>query len=343
MPNRLLSFLLSAALATSACTAIASSLTPDNESSNGPVSFALIGDMPYSPAQYGQIDRLIADINSDAQVKFVLHVGDVKGGGERCDDALLVERHRQLQALRAALVYTPGDNEWTDCHRTSNGSYLPTERLAFLRQLFFADPTRSGGQRTMAVQPQSALPGFGTFVENAMFVRNRVVFATVHVVGSNNNLAPWSGYDNSDTLATPRADRIAEFNARQAAALAWIDRVFDTAEGSGAAGVLISMQANPLFELASSDPARSGFNAVLAKLKARALAFAKPVVLAHGDFHEFVVDMPLSRDAEPGPRVRHFTRVQGFGSPRLHWVKVTADPKSANVFGFEPRLVPGNP
>ena len=33
-------------------------------------------------------------------------------------------------AVADPVVYTPGDNEWTDCHRASAGGYLPTERLA---------------------------------------------------------------------------------------------------------------------------------------------------------------------------------------------------------------------
>ena len=61
---------------------------------------------------------------------------------------------RALPALRDAfddfkdpLVYTPGDNEWTDCHRTNNGSYLPTERLAKLRELFYPAPGVTLGGR----------------------------------------------------------------------------------------------------------------------------------------------------------------------------------------------------
>ncbi|MEU6787396.1 hypothetical protein ABZ912_50105 [Nonomuraea angiospora] len=30
-------------------------------------------------------------------------------------------------------VLTPGDNEWTDCHRTAAGGYAPTERLDAVR------------------------------------------------------------------------------------------------------------------------------------------------------------------------------------------------------------------
>jgi len=310
--------------------------------SRGALSFALIGDMPYAESQVTGVDAMLADINAEPSIRFVMHAGDIKGGAERCDDALLHARHRQLQKLERALIYTPGDNEWTDCHRANNGSYLPTERLAFLRRLFFANPKMSSGQHPIELIPQSASPGFEPFVENALFVRQRVVFATLHVVGSNNNFAPWSGYDSADSAAAPRPDRKAEFESRQAAVLAWIDRAFDEAATRDAAGVFLLMQANPGIEQLAGSPLRVGFEAVLAKLKARSLAFNRPVLLAHGDNHELLVDMPLYRDAEPSPKVAQLTRVQGFGSPRLHWVKVTVDPESKGVFRLESRLVPPN-
>ncbi len=313
-----------------------------DDKGRGAFSLALIGDMPYAAAQLAPFDGLIADINADESVRFVLHAGDIKGGSERCDDSLIRARHAQLGMLRAPLVYTPGDNEWTDCHRVNNGSYFPLERLAFLRQLFFPNPARSGGARPIRLSPQSSQPGYEAYVENALFVKRGVVFATLHVVGSSNNLAPWNGFDPADSAANPRADRLAEFAAREAAALAWIDQAFDTAQAEDAVGVLLLMQANPGIDRLPGDPLRVGFEAVLAKLKARALAFGKPVVLAHGDNHELIIDQPLYRDAEPVPKVPLLTRVQGIGSPRIHWVKVSVDPRSRGVFRFEPQLVKGN-
>ncbi len=62
----------------------------------------------------------------------------------------------------------------------------------------------------------------------------------------------------------------------------------------------------------------------------------------HGDNHELIIDMPPYRDAAPAPKVPRLTRIQGIGSPRLPWVKVTADPKAPGVFRLEPQPVPGN-
>jgi hypothetical protein len=168
--------------------------------------------------------------------------------------------------------------------------------------------------------------------------------ATVHVVGSNNDLAPWDQIDPGDTAATPRADRIAEFNARLAAALAWIDATFDNAAAAGSAGVMIAMQANPNFELPSTDPGRGGFNAVLDKLAMRAKAFGKPVLLAHGDSHYFRLDKPLVLPVLPSgaAQLENFSRVENFGSPSVHWVEVKVNARDPGVFTVLPHILPEN-
>lgn len=307
-------------------------------------SFALIGDTPYGAADEPKFDRVIDAVNATPRVRFVLHTGDVKAGSERCDDALLQHRFDQFQRFDRPFVLTPGDNDWTDCHRANNGGYLPTERLARLRQIFYPQPGVTSGGRRARVTTQATQPGFETFVENTMWHFGGAVMGTLHVVGSLNNLAPWDQIDPSDTVQTPRPDRIAEFEARQAAALAWIDRVFDEAAASGAAGVLLAMQANPAFELPASDPNRAGFNAVLERITTRAAAFAKPVVVAHGDSHYYRVDKPLNAPsaANGTQMLENVTRVENFGAQHVHWVEVIVDPKDPALFRFQAHIVEAN-
>ncbi|BCX80633.1 hypothetical protein MIT9_P0207 [Methylomarinovum caldicuralii] len=301
-------------------------------------SFALIGDLPYGDDQVARFDKLVENVNRDPRVKFVLHTGDIKGGGERCDDERILARFRQYQQFTRAFVYTPGDNEWTDCHRVSNGSFNPLERLAFLRQVFFSDPDRSSGGHPIFVHSQARMPGFETFIENVWFQRAGVVFGTVHVVGSNNDLKPWLGFDPADSVDNPRADRIAEFEQRRDAAIAWLDQIFDQAERHNAKGVFLVMQANPRFDLPEDDPARAGFKDIIDHLRARVADFGKPVVLAHGDFHEYLVDKPFD-SFEDNPRLPNFTRVQTFGSPRVNWIKVHVLPNTSAVFLFEQQIL----
>ena len=308
------------------------------------VSFALLGDAPYGLAEEPKFERVISEINASRNVRLVVHTGDVKQGSERCDDAVLIKRFNQYQKFDDAFIITPGDNDWTDCHRNNNGNYLPTERLARFRDIFYPVPTRSTGKKPMALRSQATMPGFQAYVENTMWSFAGTTMATVHVVGSNNNLAPWNQLDPSDSYATPRADRLAEFQAREAAALAWIDATFDAATAAKSAGVMIAMQANPAFELASSHQERQGFNQVINKLALRAKAFAKPVLLAHGDSHYFRLDMPLVLPVAPtgSAQLENFTRLENFGSPSVHWVEVFVDARDPNVFSVVPHLVPQN-
>lgn len=295
-------------------------------------SFAFIGDMPYGPESLVPFERVMAEINADKDVRFVMHGGDVKSGGERCDDALIQSRFTLYQKFRVPFVYTPGDNEWTDCHRVAAGQFNPIERLAFVRKTFFPDPDVTTGGKKLHVVSQKHMPGFGDYVENVWFKERQVMFATVHVVGSNNGLEPWAGIDPADTAATPRADRIAEFSSRQAAALAWLEEVFRQA--SDCRAVFLVMQADPRFDLKAGDPLRAGFDAFLAKLQELVLASGKAVILAQGDSHTLIIDQPF-------PTVR-FTRLQTFGEDKVHWVKIRVDPKATNIFTILPQIVSAN-
>ena len=165
-----------------------------------------------------------------------------------------------------------------------------------------------------------------------MFRKHGVMFATAHVVGSNNGLEPWIGIDPTDSCASPNGDRVAEFERRQAASLAWLDDVFAAAAGTQALFVLI--QANPYNEPSNPVLCPSGFEQFLSHLEGRARGYGKPVMLAHGDDHFFFMDQPLSN--------RLFSRVQTYGETQVHWLKVHVDPKSSGVFSIEQKIVRAN-
>lgn len=307
---------------------------------NGDFSIALIGDMPYHESRARELDELIEDVNEDDTVELVLHAGDIKASNERCDDDLLARRFEQFQTFKRPLIYTPGDNEWTNCHVDRSGNFLPTERLDHLRELFFSDPHTSTGQQPIDVIPQSATPGYEKFVENAFFVREGVVFGTIHVVGSKNNLDPWHGIDPLDSYDKPRPDRLAEFLERNEAGLAWLNRIFDEAVTLDAPGVFIMIHADPRFDKYRANNPRRDFENFLDHLVRRALGYDKPVLLAHGDGHEYIVDKPLV--TPKGDEVINVTRVQTFGSSLVHWVKVTVSHKDPALFTIRERLVPEN-
>lgn len=297
-----------------------------------PFSFALIGDAPYRAADEPRFAALLEQID-ETPARFVLHAGDLKGSTEPCSDELLRARLAPFALVRTALVYTPGDNDWTDCHRGGAGGHHPLERLAALRRLAYPDPQRSFGRQPLALRTQASDPEHAEFVENAMFTYRGVQFVTVHVVGSGNGLEPWKGIDRGDRADRPRADRRAAFRRREAAALAWLRDGFATATATGAIAVVVLMQANPRFELPAGDARRAGFEGLIRTLAEQAHRFGRPVLLAHGDRHLYLVDRPLAEAAPPAPNL---LRVQTFGHPWLGWVLVTVDPRDPDVFAVRP-------
>ena len=298
------------------------SAAPGGPMGAAPTTIALLGDTPYGDDQRLQFPALVADVNADPRVRLVLHAGDVKSGSTTCDDARFADLAALYGTFEDPFVLTPGDNEWTDCHRAAAGRYLPTERLEAVREVFYPEPGRTLGRHEMAVVSQGEVqPEHSDYIENVMFERSRVVFATVHVVGSENDLLPWSGLPGGDQPAL----RSAEFEARRAANLDWIDAAFDRAEQTGAAGVVLLLQAEPL--------ATAGFIEERELITARAAAFDKPVLLAHGDEHVYEVEPNYAG-------VPNLTRLETYGATATEWLRLTVDPRTDAVFSWEPQAVP---
>ena len=114
--------------------------------------FTAIGDQPYYSTS--DFSALIERINADRRSSFTIHVGDIKNGSTVCSDERFLTVKALFDSFDKPLIYTPGDNEWTDCHRKSNGSYEQRERLAKLRELFFIN-AQSQGRHPMRLQRQS--------------------------------------------------------------------------------------------------------------------------------------------------------------------------------------------
>ncbi len=264
-----------------------------------------------------------------SNLAFVVHVGDFKAGTSMpCTDELFRSRKEQFDASRHPFIYTPGDNEWTDCHNERAGKYEPIERLAKLREIFFADG-RSLGRRKLALLGQGADPRYAKFRENLRWSHENILFATIHMVGDNNNLG-----------RTPEQD--AEYRERDAANLAWLKEIFDAAKREDRRAVAIFTQANPRFERRFSRRTRadrwgsvpspttpSGFTGLPHGPQAEVVAFGKPVAFLHGG-HALpsAWTNPLFRTGEeaPGDRGRQIENfpsvVESFGFPEAHWIRV---------------------
>jgi hypothetical protein len=306
-------------------------------------SFGLWGDMPYT--RNGDTPQrmatLLQDINQ-SDIAFSMYDGDIKDGSSKCSDDVYTDALKMFSTLVKPVVYIPGDNEWTDCHRLNNGGYDNLERLGHLRRVMFPN-MNSLGQQQMPLERQGALGQ--KFVENVLFTRGAVVFAGLNVTGSNNNLV-LNAKDCSDKSArtTQQCDADnAEYLERDATNVQWLARTFQTAKQQSAKGVVLVFQADPGFDLPETegvDESKAervrGYQNFMAAVIQQTEQFSGQVLLVHGDTHFFKIDKPLYG---PSKGLTNFTRLQTFGSPHLHWVKVTVDPAAQNIFQIQPMVV----
>ena len=252
-------------------------------------------------------------------------------------------------------MFTPGDNDWTDCDRPSNGGFNSLERLDHERSVFFST-TKSLGKKQMKQEVQSTplclgVNGPTACVENRRWTFHDVTYATLNVQGSCNNLC--------DTAPNP-----AEYAARNAADIAWLDQTFDEAVAEDSAAVMLIIQADAGFD--GSDVTRAPLRDP--KTLAETDANSGPL----DGFQSFLVGCATQHDRVPQARRATSTatrttsastsrcRTRWAGASRtsrasrrsattpanglndVHWVKVLVDPKSREVFAFQPQIVPAN-
>lgn len=317
-----------------------------------PMTVAVFGDWPYSDALLTNAPLLYNSVNNDPDVRLVIHVGDIHSGSMACTGAGLnpiptgavpgwnLGIFNIFQKFTDPLIYTPGDNEWTDCHKKKEfNSGAPLNELAAVRSLFFPYPgvTLGGIQKEVESQAdefEEEHPADAQFVENVMWKQSNVVFVTLNVPGSNNDGLPWTG------AFVNEAARQQEVRERDAANLRWLDRAFKKAKK--AAAVVIALQAN-MWDPEALVPGGDGLNNYTSFVQAlanHAIAFRRPVLLLNGDSHLFGADRPLA-DATSATGMIHHTQVvsnltritvQGSTNTPNEWLKLTIDPNTPNVF-----------
>ena len=293
----------------------------------GTFSFAVLGDAPYYTWEAMQFRVVMQDMAAH-DLSWVLHVGDIFW--RPCSEEMYRRHLGWFNELPHPVIYTPGDNEWADCWEPGSGAYTPLGRLDRIRAMFFEDPTGSLGGRNLPLVSQGGQPPFPELVENARWTAQGIVFATVHLVGSRNARDPFPGRTAAD-------DR--ESRQRTDAAATWIGEAFAEAAELDAVAVVLFMHANPDFELPADSPYRRAYDPFLAVLEDETERFGRPVLVAHGDHHDLLVDHPLARRAT-GHTLDNLTRLQVPGSPLVGWVRVVVTPGADEPFAFEPRVIP---
>jgi len=286
-------------------------------------AFVVMGDTPYSEREEAHFLRMMQRVDAEP-VAFVVHVGDFKAGGNSaCTDALFERRRAQFDASRHPFIYTPGDNDWIDCRRASNAATDPIERLARLRQVFFADAWSLGRERiATALQDECIESRAGTCTcpahpENRQWTRSGVRFVTLNIPGSHNNV----GFDRANDE---------EARCRNEANRRWLERAVTESAGDDTRALVVLIQANPW---RTRKPVYQGF---LAQLQDAALRLRKTVLFVHGDTHTYRYDLPfLDATGQPIPNLR---RLEVHGSPIVGWVRVTVDANLPELFQVEPHV-----
>jgi hypothetical protein len=332
----------------------------DGDDDAKPFTYAVIGDFPYGATKRAEMPALVDQINADPAVERVLHMGDIRSGSNGdCSDAYFADIKSQFDRFEDPLVYTPGDNEWTDCHTAikNNGLYKPTERLAKVREVFFPTVGRTMGVKAAQVTSQARVDrANGAFVENVIWNRKGVVFASINVTGSNDDTAPWTSTPAKDgelpglfsTYAAQLAEQPAEIAARAKANTAWLERAFLRARDDDTKAVVIMFQAD-LWDgtMADRTTTISAYDALVVKLGTLAAKLGKPVLLLMGDSHVFNLTNPFTPSSplfalHPNtPVATNVTRlvVNGCAS-RTEYVRLTIDPQAKGVNPFSIEEVP---
>lgn len=331
-----------------------------------PLALAVFGDWPYSQYLLDNAHLLINSVNADPDVSLVVHVGDLHSGSMPCTSAAILPPistsnpgwnqavFYQFQQFKDPVVYTPGDNEWADCHKSKQfSSGAPLKELASVRSLFFSKPGTTLGRREKRVFSQAdyfddAFPADSQFVENVMWMDSKVVFVTLNIPGgSNDDTSPWSGIF-ADSVAQAQ-----EASDRRAANIRWLQAAFDGARREHARAVVIIVQADMWDPeaIAAGGAGLDKYTPFVTKLADLSVQFGRPVLLLNGDTHLYHADQPLADPTSTTGLIHHtqavpnLTRivVQGSTNSPGEWLRLTIDPRTTNVFSWDNVVYCTNP
>ncbi|MDH4395484.1 MAG: metallophosphoesterase [Limnobacter sp.] len=293
----------------------------NSNSSSSHHTFALIGDQPYSTASEKATTALLQTLNSDATIPWILHVGDIKGGGESCSNELLNKRVKQLLSIPKPIILIPGDNEWADCHRSSNGAYKPLERLEYLRKIAFHQDSKLMPTSHPEAFQKATRQAQAGYPEHAMWQIKGTLFLTLNIPGSNNNLDNPKSRKNSDEEVK------VEYQQRMTAVQAWLNQAAqEFKQRPELTELVVAMQGNPIDGSGASLGNSSwlggvdGYKTLRDAISNLSEQIQRPVLLVHGDTHRLRWDEHQLNPSKPNK----IYRLEGWGYPFLtQWVKVT--------------------
>lgn len=243
----------------------------------------ILSDMPYSAKEKqmlqgpnGNLYRLI----NQQKPSVVMHLGDLKNGQSSCTKALLSEHKALLdQVYPGKIIYTPGDNDWTDCDRSSLTQHFDElDSLDFLLKLMYqTSPFLTRNLAKVKSQP--------TQVENSLWINDRIAISTLHIVGTSNGRA--------NVKQSSLHEAINKVDIRDNLNLDWLNTIATHAKDFDA--LIIGFQAD-IYQSAviksaacqlsptKSCDAFARYRQAFDKLAQR---IKKPILISHGDTGDF--------------------------------------------------------
>lgn len=285
-------------------------------------SFVVVGDTAYRGESSVRAYISLIELINETQPDFTIHVGDI-WGASICSSARYEEAVVTFELYDQPLIYTPGDNEWTDCNRVAYGGYENSNSLWTLREVFFTQAQSFGKQKIPLVRQGDVSDEHAKYVENVRWLQERVLFLTLNVPGSNNNLL----IDKEESLL--------EAHERNEANIAWLRDSFRIVEEQDLVAVVIALHAE-MFEGTGGVRVAAAYADLVNELRIVTERSGKPILLVHGDQHRLTLDRPLSRFGADGLDYGNFTRLQVYGDPEIRAMRVTVNTEKPWVFGYEP-------
>ena len=257
------------------------------------VQFAAFGDLPYdvTVSDDGRTDTsvylesIVPMLRDRDDVAFVIHYGDTGRPKSACsDDWLRAQRRLWSEGIRKPVLYTPGDNDWTDCDRKNVPNRVSeVERLEAVRRIMFSTPPPVDASWRAARQDHQP--------ENATWWVDSVRFVSVHVVGTSNGRA--------QILIDCCERTLALVDQRDAANRVWLERAFASATDGDTHALVIVTHVDPFgpddlestpYERCIAKPA---YAALCEQIARGAANLGKPVLLVHGDSNAYCLDQPF--------------------------------------------------
>ena len=286
-------------------------------------SFLAISDVPYTAREDYTLSQRTRPAIMPSNLPFVLFLGDFKNAKIPCSAFLMTKRRDQILGLHPGRVfYTPGDNDWTDCDRRQiRQRFSELNRLDLLRRLFYTAP--------MELPPEWLYERQSLFPENMRWVYNNVLFATLHLVSTNNG--------RDEILLDDKDLALTLVDARDRANLLWLDRAFTEALKVGADAVVIATQAD-VTRHKNNRPCTlkvrqkcNAFATITLRLRHLSAKYRKPVLLIHGDTNPYCLDKTFGGTAAPNLWRFNSTGDYSF----VDAAKITVDPSNVSApFSF---------